>query len=112
MSISFFDVVKPSFEIDFWMRHVKKLDYFECRAYEEYIMEPLHDDLYFADQIDPDETYEAWENFGYDPIDVIKEICDDNIFSKKEKEYGVPEVLNVNKDEDEYIFIKDEDEEE
>ena len=111
MTILFSDVVKPSFEIDFWFRHFKDMDYYECRAYEQYIMTPVHDDLYFTDEIDPNEVFEAEDNFGYDPIDVVKEICHDSVFLKKKKEFTIPEVLNVNIDKSEYVFIENEEEE-
>jgi len=43
---------KPSFEINFWLKHFCGYTNDECRAYEAFVDQPIVETMYFADTID------------------------------------------------------------
>ena len=43
---------KPSFEINFWLKHFCGYSNDECRAYEAFIDKPIAETMYFADTLD------------------------------------------------------------
>lgn len=66
--VDFYDVVKPSFELDFWLRHFRGLEYEEARGYESWIDNPVSGNLFFADT--PVEYLDITE--GIDIVDNVK----------------------------------------
>ena len=59
---SFSELLQPSFEIDFWLKHFRGLDDFSARAYESWVSNPRSNSMFFAD---------TTEYIEEDHIDVI-----------------------------------------
>lgn len=59
------ELIQPKFEIDFWLRHFKGLSFESSRAYENYLMQPRSNSMFFADNA---------EYFDEDYIDIIDNI--------------------------------------
>lgn len=76
--MTFDELVKPKFEIDFWLRHFKGLSYENSRAYEAYLTQPRANSMFFAD------TMEYFEEDFIDIIDTIEQhpIDKDSVFSE------------------------------
>jgi hypothetical protein len=47
--LDYYDIVKPSFEINFWFKHFRGMDEDTARGYEAFLMAPIVDSMFFAD---------------------------------------------------------------
>ena len=48
-TLDYYDIVKPSFEINFWFKHFRGMDEDTARGYEAFLMAPIVDSMFFAD---------------------------------------------------------------
>lgn len=48
-TLDYFDIIKPSFEINFWFKHFRGMDEDTARGYEAFLMTPIIDSMFFAD---------------------------------------------------------------
>lgn len=69
------DLVKPSFEINFWFKHFRGFDEDTSRAYEAFLMAPVGDSMFFAD------TIEWYDEDCIDCTDII-----DSLYDRKNKD--------------------------
>ena len=50
--MTFKELLKPSFEVNFWLKHFRGLDNISSRAYEAYLMQPASNSMFFTDTTD------------------------------------------------------------
>lgn len=82
---------KPSFEIDFWLKHFKGFDDNESRAYEAFCEQPIAEMMFFADT-DEDMT----DDLSYSVTDILKLFCKDK--RNKNVEYIEIEYIEIDQD--------------
>lgn len=99
--MDYYDVVKPSFEINFWFKHFRGMDEDTARGYEAFLMAPISDSMFFGD------TCEWYEEDYIDCTDIIEPIrmeADTQICIEGLKVEGVPidKLENSEEKSDEY----------
>ena len=65
-TLDYYNIVKPSFEIDFWLKHFRGMDEGTARGYEAFLMSPIADSMFFAD------TCEWYEEEYIDCIGIVE----------------------------------------
>lgn len=51
------EFLKPNFNVEYWLRHFRGLEYDDCRAYEAFITSPISSLMCFADNMEYLEDY-------------------------------------------------------
>ncbi len=97
-------IFKPSFEINFWMKHFCGYSTQECRSYESFLDQPIAETMFFADTFD---DYE--DDITLDYTEIL------GPFVKKQKTMEdllegleIDMELNENKDTDSDNYYEDE----
>jgi len=68
--MKYHDLVKPSFEVNFWLKHFRGMDDEMARSYEAFLMSPLNDTMFFSD------TCEWYEDDFIDCTSVVESLTE------------------------------------
>lgn len=66
--MKYHELVKPSFEVNFWLKHFRGMDNEMARSYEAFLMLPLNNTMFFAD------TCECYEDDFIDCTSVVESL--------------------------------------
>ena len=61
---------KPSFEIDFWLKHFRGFNNHECRSFEAFCMQPIAETMFFADTVE-----DASDDVRFDFSEYLEPFC-------------------------------------
>lgn len=69
-------LTRPNFEINFYLKHFCGYDDETCRSYESFLMQPITDSMYFADNA------EYYDEEYIDCIDLIDPLINEKYIKK------------------------------
>lgn len=98
--MDYYNIVKPSFEINFWFKHFRGMDEDTARGYEAFLMSPISDSMFFAD------TCEWYEEDYIDCtglVDPILKEVDTDIHIEGFKVDGIPIDKKEPEEQDYYV---------